>query len=93
MTFLVEVVVDVGVDRGELLQDLHSPEPEHGALASSEREVAVLDPLVGPAADLLLVGITQFAHHRTVGSLSIGGDLLRRAVAERAGFEHQVRLH
>ena len=29
MAFLVEVVGDVGMDTGEFLQCLHSPEPEH----------------------------------------------------------------
>jgi hypothetical protein len=32
------------------------------ALASSEREVAVLDPVVGPASNLLLPGVTEFLH-------------------------------
>ena len=81
VAFLVEVVVDVGMDRGELLQGLHSPEPEHRALASSERQVAVLDPVVGPAADLLLLGVAQLVHCRTVGSQTVGGDLLGRTVA------------
>ena len=37
MAFLIEMVGDVGVDAGELLQGLHSPEPEHRPLSSSER--------------------------------------------------------
>ena len=57
VAFEVEVVVDVGVDRGELLHALHLSEPEHRPLSSSERQVAVLHPVVGPAADLLLLGV------------------------------------
>ena len=38
-SFEVEVVVDAGMDRGELLQALHLPEPEHCSLSSSERQV------------------------------------------------------
>jgi hypothetical protein len=39
MALQAEVVVDVGVYRGELLQRLHLPEPEHRPLSSSERQV------------------------------------------------------
>ena len=78
---MVEVVVDVGMDRGELLQCLHLPEAEHRPLSSSERQVAVLDPIVGPAADLLLVGIAELIHRGAVGSKTVGGDLLRRSGA------------
>ena len=81
MAFLVEVVVDVGVDRGELLQRLHAPEPEHRSLSSSEREVAILDPVVGPASGLLLRGIAQLVHRGAVGAQAVRGDLLGRAVA------------
>ena len=40
MTFLVEVIVEICVDAGELLQRLHLPESEHGPLSSSERQMA-----------------------------------------------------
>ncbi|QJU58369.1 hypothetical protein HL653_11825 [Sphingomonas sp. AP4-R1] len=46
VAFEIEVVVHVDVGRGELLQARHSPEPKHGALASSEGKAAVLDPVV-----------------------------------------------
>ena len=36
MALLTEVVVDLGVDRGEFLEGFHPPEPEHGAFSSSE---------------------------------------------------------
>ena len=44
------MVVDVGVDRGELLQGLHLPKLQHSSLPSSKGQVAVLDPVVSPAA-------------------------------------------
>ena len=74
MAFLVEVVGDVGVDRGKFLQGLHLPEPEHRPLPSSERQVAVLHPVVGPAADHLLLGVAKFVHCSAVGFKSVGCD-------------------
>jgi len=46
VALLIEVVVEAGVDRGELLQRLHSPKPQHRPLSSSERLVGVLDRLL-----------------------------------------------
>jgi len=37
--FLVEMVEDGGVDRGEFLQASHAPKPQHRSLSSSERQV------------------------------------------------------
>lgn len=34
MAFETEVVVNVGMDRGELSQGMHSPEPQHRTLPS-----------------------------------------------------------
>ena len=68
MAFLVEVVVDVGVDRGALLEGPHPPEPEHRSLSSTERQVALLGPVVSPAAYLLLVRITQPVHLGAAGT-------------------------
>ena len=50
MTFLVEVVVDGAVERGELLQRSHAPKAQHRPFSSSERLVTVLGPVVQPAA-------------------------------------------
>ena len=55
MAFLIEVVVERGVDGRELLKRLHLPEPEHRSLSSSKGQVAVLDPVISPAPDLLFV--------------------------------------
>lgn len=72
VAFLVKVVVEVGMDRGKLLQRLHTPEPQHRSLSSPERQVTVLDPVVGPAADLLLFAIAELVHRGTVGAQAVG---------------------
>ena len=77
MAFLVEVVGDVGdvgVGRGEFLQSLHLPEPEHGPFSSSEGQVTVLHPVVGVPTDLLFLAIAEFAHRCAVGLQPIGND-------------------
>lgn len=56
----VEVVGDGGVDRGEFLQTSHAPKPLHRPLASSERQVRVLRPVVQPATALLTVAYSDF---------------------------------
>jgi hypothetical protein len=68
MAFEGRMVVQGGVDGCEFLSLLHLPEPQHRSLASSERRVAALDTVVGPAADLLLVGVAQFLHRCLVGA-------------------------
>ncbi len=54
-----EVVGDIGVDRGDLLERLHTPKPLHGSFSSSERQVAVFHPIVGMATDLLLLAVAE----------------------------------
>lgn len=36
-SLVIEMVVDGGMDEGELLQTLHLPEPEHGTFPPSKR--------------------------------------------------------
>ena len=62
MAFLVEVIVDLGVDRTELLQRLHSTKSEHHPLSSSQRQVTVLSPIIRPAANLAAIGIAELPH-------------------------------
>lgn len=52
----------------------------HRSLAS----VAALDPVVGPTADLPLVGIAELGHRGTIGAQTIGGDLVRRSIELQA---------
>ena len=92
MTFRIEVVGDVGVDRCELLECLHSPEPEHGPLTSSEGQVTVLHSVVEPAANLPTIKISQFAHRGGIRSQAVSNDLLRPAVPlKRLLHERQSR--
>ena len=49
VALLGKVVVERGVDGREFLQRLHPLEPDDGSLASPERQVAVLSPVVLPA--------------------------------------------
>jgi hypothetical protein len=44
MAFLVEVVVNGAVNRGERLQTSHAPEPEHRPFSSSKRLVRTEGP-------------------------------------------------
>ena len=83
MTILIEVVVEGGVDGAELLQGLHLPESQHGPFSSSEGQVGVLDPVVGPAADLLLGGVAEVLHGGLVGPQTV----------RRYGFYPAVPLH
>jgi len=50
VAFMSEVVVEGGVNGGELLKALHLPEREHRPLSSSEWQMRVLHPAGGPAA-------------------------------------------
>jgi hypothetical protein len=81
VAFLIELILDLGVDRGELLQYLHSTEPKHYPLSPPVRQVAVFDPDVGPAFDFLLFGIAQLLHRSPVRVQTIGGDGFGRTVA------------
>ena len=48
MALLDEIAVDAGMDRGTNLSQFHLSKPEHLPFSSSEWEVAVFDPVVGP---------------------------------------------
>ncbi len=66
MSFLVEVVVDRAVNRGEFLQTSHPPEAEHRSLSSSEWLVGILDAIVQPAAGFAFVDGAQTLERRAV---------------------------
>lgn len=68
MAFNAEVVVEAGVDRGELLQGLHLSEARYRPLSSSEREMRVFALVVGAATYLLPLGVAQFVNRGFVGS-------------------------
>lgn len=82
VAFKIEVVVDVGVDLANFCSVFFRLNL-HRSLSSSERQVTVLTPVVGPASDLLLAGVAQLFHRRPVRAKAIGDDLLRRSVTLR----------
>ncbi|MEQ9142267.1 MAG: hypothetical protein RLO02_00005, partial [Roseitalea porphyridii] len=77
---------------GELMQTSHLPEPEHRTLTSSQWQVAVLGPVVDPAArGLVAVGVdTQFAQRRAIGLQLVGDDGRGLAMAVEQ-FSQQFR--
>lgn len=76
MAFLVEVIVEGRMDRGELLQSLHPSEPEHGALSPSDRQVTAFSAIVRPPPHFLLVRVPKQLHRRLVRPQAISGDRL-----------------
>ncbi len=73
--FLVEVIADRGMDRGELLQGSHPSEPEHGALPSSERKMRVLRPVVRPATELAVITAAEVFQRSSIRAQAIGEEL------------------
>jgi hypothetical protein len=88
ITFGVELVVKRGLDGGEHFHRLHVPKLYHCSHASSEREMAVLGPIVQPAAGLLAVQISKFTHRSRVRFDSIGHDGFGLAVTLQRIFQN-----
>jgi hypothetical protein len=62
MPLLIEMIVDLGVNRAELLQRLHTSKPLHRPLSSSKRLMRILRPIVEAATDLVPIGVAQLFH-------------------------------
>ena len=77
---MIEVVVDRGVDGGELLKTSHLAEAKHRPLASSERLVWVLGAIADPAAVLLERYGTGLAQGVSIGPEFVCHDRLWLAV-------------
>ncbi len=80
MSFLVEVIVDRAVNRGEFLQTSHAPEPEHCPFSSSKRLVRILGAVVQPAAKLALVDGANFLQGRAIRCQTIRDDRFHQTV-------------
>jgi len=80
MPLLIEMVVDLGVNRAELLQRLRTSKPLHRPLSSSKRLVRILRPIVEAAPDLVPIGVAQLFHRCGIGAKPVGDDLPRLAV-------------
>jgi hypothetical protein len=87
MAFVVEMVVDRGVDGSELLERFHLPKSQHGTFTSAEWQVAVPHPVVHPSAHFAAVEIAQFVYRGRVGTQSVGNDHLSRAVPLQGFFQ------
>lgn len=74
------MVADRGVDRCELLQTSHAPEPQHRALPSSEGKMRVLGPIVGPPRDLAIIATAEVLQGSPVGAQLVCDDCLRAPV-------------
>ncbi len=80
VAFLVEVVVDRAVHRGELMQTSHPPEPQHRPLPSSLWRMTVLHPIVGaPASRLVACFEIELPHRRSVRPKLVGDDRIGTA--------------
>jgi len=66
VAFVIEKVVDRGVDGGEFLQGASVPERRHRFLPSSEWLLRVLGPIVKPTAAFLVCGVADHTHRRAV---------------------------
>ena len=88
------MVVNGRMDGGEFLQTSHAPETLHGAFASSERQVRILNPVVEPPSTSLLFHRSYFSERRLVGSETIRDDFFCTSMAlhqfleefQRCGF-------
>src|SRR5208337_4775369 len=87
MALLIEMVVDLGVNRTEFLQRLHVSKALHGALSSSKRLMRILRAIVDPATDLLAIGVADLFHRRGIGAKSVSDDLLRSAICLHDALE------
>jgi hypothetical protein len=69
---VVEVIVDRGVGGSELLESFHAPEFRHRSFSSSEWLVGILSPIVEPPTTLLVGGVPNYFHRRSVRPKSVG---------------------
>jgi hypothetical protein len=66
MTFLIEMIVNRGVNRGKFLKRLYVPESRHCSFSSTERLVGILRPIVKPATAFPIGGIANSLHCRPI---------------------------
>ena len=66
VTVVVEVVVDRGMGGGKLLEGFHASEPLHRSFSSSEWLVRIFCAIVEPPTTLLIDGIADYSHRRSV---------------------------
>ncbi len=82
------MIVDVGMNRGELLQRLHVSKTQHASLPSPERKVRILGPVVQPTAHFAAVQIAEFPHSCWIGFQAIGDVSFRFPVPLQRIFQN-----
>ena len=66
VTLLVEVIVDRGVNRRELLQALHSSKAQHCMFSSPKGKVGIFCTIVPPSTRVLATGVSHDLHCCTI---------------------------
>jgi glycine/D-amino acid oxidase-like deaminating enzyme len=72
VAFEIKVIVDGGMDGGELLLTSHSAESEHRPLTPAKRQVTVLSPVGEPPPDILTIFVSDDFHGSTIRLQAIG---------------------
>ena len=80
MTFLVEMIVDLSINRAEFLKRLRASEPLHGSLSSSKRLMRVFRPIVEATTNLVAFDVANLAHRGGIGGKPVGDDAPRPAI-------------
>ena len=80
MTFLIEMVVNLSMNRAEFLERPGASEPLHGSLSSSKRLMRVFRPIVEATTNLVAIGIADLLHCRGIGAKPVGDDAPRLAI-------------
>jgi hypothetical protein len=93
VAFLVEMVMDGGMDGHEFLQTSHVPEAQHRPLPSSKWQVRILRPVVPPATRFLPVGRADRLQRGSIRAMQVGHEDMR-PIVPLDGFlqEFQNRL-
>ncbi len=77
MAFMVEMVVDRGVNGRKLLRGSRPPEPQHRPLASSERQVRVRRRMVEAETGFQSIGSTERLQGGPMGPLLVCREIPR----------------
>ena len=80
VAFEVDVIVDGGLDGGELLETLHRPESVHGFLSSPSWLMRVFSPVVAPPPRLLTAGTPELTERGLVAAQLVGHDHVRAPI-------------
>src|ERR1017187_4972202 len=91
MTLLIEMVVNLCVNRTEFLQGLHAAKPLHSPLSSSKWLMRILRPIVEPSTNLLSIADADLFHCRGIAAEPIGHYGLAAAIFLHDAFQKLQR--